>query len=330
VLARALHSAPEFAFDLETDSANEMVANIVGLSFSLGEGEAFYVPVGHTATLTEGEPGPQLPLAQVLNQLREPLTDPRIGKIGHNAKFDMMILARHGIWVEGLTFDTMVAAYLVNPGRRNLGLKEQAFEQLGHIMTPISDLIGTGKSQITMAQVPVRVAAAYAAADADMTLRLKHRLEPQLIERDLLRLMREVEVPLIPVLGRMELTGIRIDQEFLRRMNRELDEQLQALEAHIFASVGHQFNINSTRQLGDVLFGELRLPHARRTKPDSRSMPKCSKVYVDYMMRLTHCWNTGSSASSNQHTLWGFSSWFTMRMAACTLRSTRPSRAQAG
>ncbi|HEX6541369.1 MAG TPA: DNA polymerase I [Ktedonobacterales bacterium] len=266
VLARALSGADIFAFDLETDSANELQAEIVGLSFALGPGEAYYIPVGHT-TDTEGNmPARQLPTGDVLDRLRAVFGDEAVGKVGHNAKFDMLVLARHGVWVRGLRFDTMVAAYLLNPGRRGLGLKEQAFENLGIIMTPIDELIGKGRAQISMAQVPVRLAADYAGADADITLRLMHTLAPVLETRGLRKLFDEIEVPLVPVLTRMELTGILVDKDFLRRMGSELEEQCGALVQEIYDAVGHQFNVNSTRQLGDVLFGELRLPHGRKTK----------------------------------------------------------------
>ena len=162
--------------------------------------------------------------------------------------------------------DTMVAAYLLNPGRRGLGLKELAFENLGVIMTPISDLIGTGRKQITMAQVPIRTAADYAGADADMALRLHLKLDPQLAGRGVERLYREIELPLIPVLARMELTGMLIDPPFLQQMAAQLDEQLGALSSAIYASVGHEFNLNSPKQLGEVLFNELKLPSGRKTK----------------------------------------------------------------
>ncbi len=266
VLARSLAGAELFAFDLETDGTNELLAAIVGLSFSLGAGEAYYIPVGHTADIDGNEPARQLPLADVLERLRPVLGDDSVGKAGHNAKFDMMVLARHGVWVSGLRFDSMVAAYLLNPGRRGLGLKEQSFENLGIIMTPIDELIGKGRNQITMAQVPVRTAADYAGADADISLRLAHALAPLLDARGLRKLFDEIEVPLIPVLTRMELTGILVDREFLRRMGTELEEQCAALVQEIYDAVGHQFNVNSTRQLGEVLFGELNLPHGRKTK----------------------------------------------------------------
>ena len=266
VLIRSLEASKIFSLDLETDTVDEMTASIVGISCSMGPGEAYYLPVGHSQTPDGAEPDRQLPLATVIDALRPVLEDADIGKVGHNAKYDMMVLARHGIQLRGLCFDTMVGAYLQNPGRRNLGLKEQAFEQLGIIMSPITDLIGTGRRQITMAQVPIRQAAEYAGADADMTLRLLHRIEPDLRERGLAPLMSEVEVPLIPVLASMEMAGILVDQEFLKRMGRDLDLQLEALEKEIYSAVGHEFNISSPRQLGEVLFSELRLPHGRKTK----------------------------------------------------------------
>lgn len=266
VLARTLAGAGLFAFDLETDGTNELLAAIVGLSFSLGAGEAYYIPVGHTADIDGNAPARQLPLAEVLERLGPVLSDVSVGKVGHNAKFDMMVLAQHGVWVKGLRFDSMIAAYLLNPGRRGLGLKEQSFENLGIIMTPIDELIGKGRNQITMAQAPIRHAADYAGADADITLRLMHALAPMLDARGLRKLFDEIEVPLVPVLTRMELTGILVDKDFLGRMGTELEEQCAALVQEIYDAVGHQFNVNSTRQLGEVLFGELSLPHGRKTK----------------------------------------------------------------
>ena len=266
VLARTLAAAPIFAFDLETDTTDEMQAHIVGLAISMGRGEAYYVPVGHTTAPDGAAPGRQLPLGEVLERLRPAFTDPAVGKVGHNAKFDMMVLARQGVWVRGLRCDTMVAAYLLNPGRRSLGLKDQAFENLSLVMTPITDLIGKGRQQITMAQVPIPLAAQYAGSDAEVTYRLMEHLEPQLRVRGLQELFRDVEIPLIPVLARMELAGILVDPTFLRRMGHDLEEQIAALEQDIYAAVGHEFNINSTKQLGDVLFKELKLPPARKTK----------------------------------------------------------------
>jgi DNA polymerase I len=309
VLARALAAAPIFAFDTETDGTDEIHASLVGMSFSSGAGEAYYIPVGHQADVEGNPPGRQLAREQVLERLAPVLGDPNIGKVAHNAKFDMMVLERHGAIVRGLRFDTMVATYLINPGRRGLGLKEQAFEQLGIIMTPITDLIGKGAKQIMMAQVPIHTAAEYAGADADITLRLMQHLGPELEKRGLTRLFEQIEVPLVPVLANMELTGIRLDPDFLQRMGRELEEQLSALVTDIYQSVGHQFNINSPKQLSDLFFVELKLPHARKTKTgysvdaevleglrgqhpavdtllEYRQLSKLKSTYVDQLIEL--------------------------------------------
>jgi DNA polymerase-1 len=266
ILARSLRASGAFAIDLETSSEDALNAGIVGVAVSMGRSEAYYLPVGHVTTPDGREPGRQLPLERVLDVLKPLLEDERVKKYAHNAKFDMLALARYGVWLRGLACDPMVGAYLLNPGRRGLGLKDQAFEHLGVVMTPITDLIGSGSKQISMAQVPIYAAAEYAGADADMTYRLAGVIEASLKERQLYKLFSEVEMPLIPVLARMELAGILVDPDFLRRMSAELSEQVGALERAIYAAVGHEFNINSTKQLGDILFRELKLPPIRKTK----------------------------------------------------------------
>lgn len=266
VLVSSMRRAGTFAFDLETDSTDEMLTNIVGISLSMGISEAYYLPVGHVTTPAGEAPPRQLDLALIREKLGPVFADPTVKKVGHNAKFDMNVLAQHGMEVLGLTFDSMVAAYLIDPGRRGVGLKEQAFEVLGIVMTPISNLIGTGSKQITMAQTPVRAAANYAGADADMTLRLVAPLTAKLKELELWDLFMTIEMPLVPILGRMERAGILIDPAVLGRMSVELGEQIAALERAIYADVGHEFNINSTKQLGEILFNELKLPTGRKTK----------------------------------------------------------------
>jgi DNA polymerase-1 len=266
VLARSLVRAGRFAFDVETDSQDPVQANLVGISLALGEGEAFYIPVGHVTTPAGEAPGRQLDLATVQRVLAPVFADPASEKIGHNGKYDMIVLARHGMPVANLTIDTMVAAYLTDPGRRGLGLKEQAFEVLGIVMTPINTLIGTGQKQITMAQVPIHAAATYAGADADMTLRLVAPLVQKLHDLNLWDLFTKVEMPLLPVLLRMEMTGILVNPDVLTTMTRELGDQIAALETTIYQAVGHEFNINSNKQLGEVLFGELKLPTGRKTR----------------------------------------------------------------
>jgi DNA polymerase-1 len=266
ILARSLRASGHCSFDLETTSEDPLASGIVGISVSMGKQEAYYIPVGHVETPDGQAPGRQLPVESVLSALKPVLEDEQVKKDAHNAKFDMTVLARHGVWVRGLACDSMVGAYLLNPGRRGLGLKDLVFEHLGIIMTPITDLIGTGSKQISMAQVPIHTVAEYAGADADMTYRLAEIIVGRLKERALYQLFTDVEMPLIPVLVRMELTGILIDQAFLRRMATELSDQIQALEQAIYQAVGHEFNINSTRQLGEVLFNELKLPPTKKTK----------------------------------------------------------------
>jgi len=266
VLVKSLADAGAFALDTETTSEDPRHAALVGISCSMAPREAYYIPVGHGRTFDDQEPAAQLPLAYVLEKLKPVLEDEQILKYMHNAKYDMALLKRYGIDVRGLAFDTMVGAYLAEPGRRGLGLKDQAFQRLGVVMTPISDLIGSGSKMITMDRVPVRRAADYAGADADMTLRLVDNVRADLQKYSLVDLYDRVELPLIPVLMQMELHGVALDAGFLREFNEQLTDQLRILERNIHDAVGHQFNINSPKQLGDVLFGELKLPAGKKTK----------------------------------------------------------------
>ncbi|HEX7734985.1 MAG TPA: DNA polymerase I, partial [Ktedonobacteraceae bacterium] len=267
VLVSSLRTAGSFALDTESTSDDPWQAELVGISLAMAPGEAYYIPVGHIPTLEDPESAlAQLPLAEVLDALRPALEDPSLGKYLHNAKYDMLLLARQKINVRGLAFDTMLGAYLTDPGRRGLGLKDQVFQRLGHLMTPISELIGTGSKAITMDRVPIRLAADYAGADADMTLRLVEPVRKELIKHNLLNLYKRVELPLLPVLLRMEIDGVALDGAFLRDLGATLSEQLTVLEKEIHGSVGHEFNVNSPKQLGEILFGELKLPAGKKTK----------------------------------------------------------------
>ncbi|MBN1862931.1 MAG: DNA polymerase I [Dehalococcoidales bacterium] len=259
LLAR-LKDARSFVFDLETTSLDAMQAQLVGISLSLMPGEAYYLPVGHIGL---GQPE-QLPLETGVNGLKPLFEDASLAKLAHNGKYDMTVLAGYGVAVANLAFDTMIAAYLLN--EKSLGLKALAFSRLGIEMTPITDLIGSGAKQRPMSQVSVAEAAAYAGADADITGRLKELLEPELREQGLWRLFAEVEMPLVPILVAMERNGVALDTGLLRQMAHRLGEQLINLEKEIYGNVGHQFNINSPQQLGSVLFQELGLPPARKTK----------------------------------------------------------------
>ncbi len=270
-LAKRLASAKSFAFDTETTDVAALRSALVGISVSWAEGQAAYVPVGHQRGLGERE---QLPLKTVLGKLAPVLEDETVEKAAHNAKFDMEVLAGCDVEVRGVTFDTMIAAYLLGEGGGewnrasggSLGLKWLAGKLLGVEMTPITDLIGRGAKQISMADVNVERAAPYACADADMTGRLRPILEAELKEHGLWKLFSEIEMPLVPVLTRMEQAGVAIDTDALRKMSQGLGEQIGQLEREAYDSVGHEFNLGSPQQLSGVLFEELGLPKTRRTK----------------------------------------------------------------
>jgi DNA polymerase-1 len=256
-LAKELEKAEFISFDTETTSTDEMTADLVGISLSVRAGEAWYIPTGHRS-------GTQLPLEQVISALRGPLTSARIPKIGHNLKYDFIMLARYGIRAAPLTFDTMLAEFVLDPNSRNLGLKNLAAARLGLEMTHIEDLIGSGKKQISMAEVAIPDVAPYAAADAEAVAQLKPVLETELSKVPRLpELYNGIEVPLITVLADMEMAGIALDKDFFAGFSTELNERLREIEQNIYTAVGKTFNINSTQQLSDVLFVTLRL-----TPPD--------------------------------------------------------------
>ena len=263
-LVERLSSAPIICIDTETTSTDKMSAELVGIALSVAAGEGYYVPVGH---VLEEDRDKQLPLEEVLDMLR-PVLEGKAPKVAHNAKYDFTVLQRAGVTVQSIAFDTMLAAWLLDPASRGLGLKNQAWARLGVEMTEIDQLIGKGAKQITMAKVPVAQAAPYAAADVDMPLRLKEKLEPELKERELWSLFSQVEMPLMPVLSLMEQAGVALDVKYLNRMSLDLEHRLAELEERIFQIAGHTFNIKSTQQLSQVLFEELGLPTEglRKTK----------------------------------------------------------------
>ena len=251
-LVKALNKAKVISFDTETTSTEEMRAEIVGISLAIQEGEGYYLPVGHSA-------GNNLPLKQVIAALEAPMTNSKIGKVAHNAKYDYIVLAQHGLIVSPLTFDTMLAEFIVDPSSRNLGLKNLAFVKLGEEMTHIEELIGKGKKQISMADVAIESVAPYAVADAETTLRLMPLEEKELKRVNGEKLLEEIDMPLTPVLADMEMTGISLDLPFFAEMDKELTKRLSQIEKKVFDAVGKPFNINSTQQLSDVLFKTLGL-----------------------------------------------------------------------
>ena len=255
-LAKRLNQAKVIAFDVETTAPDSIYSELVGISVAVEPGQGYYLPVGHLPDLSGSE---QLQLETVIDALQKPMTNPKIEKVGHNLKFDYTLLARYGLAVEPLVFDTMMAEWLTYPSSRNLGLKALAWVRLGIEMTSIDQLIGTGRKQKTMAEVPIADVAPYAATDAEICLRLRPILEKELGQRGQQSLFEELEMPLIRVLAAMEMTGIALDTEFLAGLSDELAERLGAIEAELFDMVGHPFNVNSTQQLSEVLFEELAL-----------------------------------------------------------------------
>ena len=253
----ALYEAGQFSFDTETTGLDAVQAGLVGLSFSTAPAVAWYVPVGH-------EDGEQLPVEEVLAAVRPIFESPEINKCAHNANYDMTILASHGIECQGVDFDTMVAAHLLSRGQ--LGLKNLALDVLGQEMTPITKLIGSGKKQVTFDKVDIAEAAPYAAADADMTGRLRQAFEEPVIREGQSSLMTDMEMPLVPILVTMQRHGIKLDTAGLREMSEDLREQMFQTEEELYKSIGHTVNINSPQQLSDLLFNEIGLPKTKRTK----------------------------------------------------------------
>ena len=251
-LIKELDKAEIISFDTETTSTEEMRAEIVGISLAIKEGEGYYIPTGHRA-------GTNLPLEQVLAALKGPLTNPKIGKIAHNAKYDYIVLARHGLHVTPLTFDTMLAEFIIDPSSRSMGLKNMAFNKLGEEMTHIEELIGKGKKQITMDEVAIESAAPYAVADAEVTLRLLPIQREGLKRVNGEKLLEEIDLPLTPVLADMEMNGIAIDLPFFQETGARLAKRMAEIEKQVYELVGKPFNINSTQQLSDVLFKQLGL-----------------------------------------------------------------------
>ncbi len=251
-LAAELAEAQIISFDTETTSTSEMEAEIVGISLAVKAGQGIYIPIGHHA-------GQNLPLARVVEALHGPMTDPKIGKIAHNAKYDYIVLARHGLTVTPITFDTMIAEFVVDPSSRHLGLKNLSEARLGEEMTHIEALIGSGKKQISMAEVAIESVAPYAAADAETTLRLMPLLRADLERVNGLKLLNEIEMPLISVLADMEMTGVLLNMPFFAELSKSLQGRMAEIEKQVFDSVGKVFNINSTQQLSEILFSRLGL-----------------------------------------------------------------------
>ncbi len=248
-LARKLNKASEFCFDTETTGVDAIEAELVGLAFSLKRGEAYYVPV----------PEQESSIRKIVSHFRESLEDTRIRKIGQNLKYDILVLRKYGVKVDGPLFDTMIAHYLIEPDtRHNMDILAETY--LNYIPVSIETLIGKkGKKQGNMRDVEIHKVVEYAGEDADITLQLKEVFDPILKEKKLENLFHEVEIPLIKVLADMEYSGVKIDRNTLANLSKEMDREIADLNKAIYDLAGTEFNIASPKQLGEILFEHLKL-----------------------------------------------------------------------
>ena len=302
-LAHLLEGQEYFAFDTETEGLDPLTAHLVGMSFAIRENEAWYVPV----------PASQAQAREVVLRFAPALQNPAIQKIGQNIKFDILALRKYGVKVAGKLFDTMLAHYLLNPELRH-GMDYLAETYLHYKTVPIEDLIGPkGKKQGSMRDVPLEQIKEYAAEDADVTLRLRNYFAPYLKSEGVEKLFEEIEMPLVYVLAEMEATGVKLDTEALRQSSEVLTMQLASLEQEIHQLAGQEFNINSNRQVGEVLFDKLQLDtKAKKTKTglystseevleklrakhpivekllDYRGLKKLLSTYLDALPALIH------------------------------------------
>ncbi|HEY6334401.1 MAG TPA: DNA polymerase I, partial [Alphaproteobacteria bacterium] len=277
-IARA-RAAGVVAFDTETTSLRANAADLVGLSLSVESGKACYVPVGHRAPLRQGmfdlgDGGKAADKAEVPNQLKRDLVlqaikplleDPTVLKIGHNIKYDMVVLRQYGVGIAPID-DTMLLSYVVAAGLHGHGMDELAKLHLDHDTIKYKDVTGSGKNQIGFAEVPLDKACEYAAEDADVTLRLHGVLKPQLVADRLLTVYETIERPLVPVLVGMEAEGIKVDVDELRRLSEDFSRRLGDLEKEIHELAGETFNVGSPKQLGEILFDKMSIAGGKKGK----------------------------------------------------------------
>ena len=306
-MVAALEASERFAFDTETTGLDPLRADLVGLSFAVIAGEAWYVPVSHRYL---GVPE-QLPLDKVLAAVGPLLGSAEHLKIGQNLKYDILVMGRVGVAVTEPLFDTMLASYLANSAAQSHGMDSLATELLDYRTIPYSEVAGSGKKKICFDEVEVEKATVYAAEDADITLRLYEKLLPMIAEQQQQELFDNVEMALLPILVKMEQAGIRIDAELLNGLSADMEKKLAALEVEIHGLAGTTFNIGSPKQLGEVLFERLGLAKGKKTKTgwstdvevlsnlaeeheiaakilDYRSLSKLKGTYTDALPKLIH------------------------------------------
>lgn len=261
-LAQALENEGIFAVDTETTSKTPMEAQLVGISFSFKENQGFYIPIGHTGPDDVDQPGRD----EILRIFKPILENPDIKKVGQNIKYDYIVLSRFGITLQGIAFDTMIASYLLNPATRGHSLDRIAMNLFGYKTISYEEVTGKGKNQIGFQDVPIDRAVDYASEDADITFMAYQQFKKQIQDQNLSDLMEKIEIPLITVLANMEMEGIKVDEDALQHLSHTFDLELKTLEKEIYALAGEEFNINSSQQLGVILFEKLQLKTAKKTK----------------------------------------------------------------
>jgi len=306
-LLEDLRKATTFSIDLETTSPYPMWADLVGISLSYAPHQAFYIPIGHQ----HRETTQQLPLPWVLEQLKSILEDREVKKVGQNIKYEWIVLKRYGIHLQGIDGDTMIASYLLNPTKHNHNLSEIAQEYLDRSVTDFKEVVGSGMKAVTFDQIELEKARDYSCEDADVTLQLSHLLFPKLKEEGFKDLFDQVEMPLVMVLAKMEMNGVKIDLDLLQEYSKEIETQLQQKMERIYGLAGEVFNINSSQQLGKILFDKLKLPVVKKTKTGTstdvevltklslqhdlpfeilgyRNLSKLKSTYIDALPKLIH------------------------------------------
>jgi len=277
-LAEMIRQKEIISIDTETTSNDPLRAKLVGISVSWEENRAYYLPLAHRYL---GAPD-QLGTAKALKILKPILEDEKIPKIGQNIKYDALVLRCHGVELQGIHFDTMIASYVINPGLRQHNLDHLAQHYLNHKMISYQEVVGKGKKACNFSEVDIQTAKAYSCEDADITLRLATLLDQKLQSDKNEALFYDMEMKLLPVLMDMEMNGIRIDTGFFKQMSRDFSQQLKEIEKEIYAEAGMEFNINSSQQLGSVLFEKLQLPGQKKT-----AKTKMYSTDVNVLKKLT-------------------------------------------
>jgi DNA polymerase-1 len=306
-LIENLKKATTFSIDLETTSPYPMWADLVGISLSYTPHQAYYIPLGHRSSKATQ----QLPLPWVLEQLKPVLEDKEIKKVGQNIKYEWIVLKRYGTLLQGIHGDTMIASYLLNPTKHNHNLSDIAQEYLDRSVMNYKEVVGSGTKVVPFDQIELEKAKNYSCEDADVTLQLSHLLLPKLSEEGFKELFDQVEMPLVMVLAKMEMNGVKIDLDLLQEYSKEIEIQLQQKTDRIYGLAGEVFNINSSQQLGKILFDKLKLPGVKKTKTGYstdvevltklslqhdlpleilgyRNLSKLKSTYIDALPKLVH------------------------------------------